>query len=188
MMPNLWQLILSENPLSGRIPSSIQKMSHLLVLSLSDNQLSGEVLKFWSKSNLHIIDLANNDLYGKIPSSIGLLTSLEQLILRNNHLYGEIPRTLQSCSHIKSIDLSENKLNGSLPSWIGVTLPRLILLDVGSNLFSGTIPRQWCNLSSLRVVDFSQITIFWEKFQVVCIIGQLSSMKTSQIMDWTTFM
>uniref|UniRef100_A0A9I9CEH2 Leucine-rich repeat-containing N-terminal plant-type domain-containing protein n=1 Tax=Cucumis melo TaxID=3656 RepID=A0A9I9CEH2_CUCME len=156
-MPNLYRLDLSENNLHGTIPSSIKTMNHLEVLSMSHNRLSGKLFDDWSRlKSLLVVDLANNNLHGKIPTTIGLLTSLNKLMLNNNNLHGEIPNSLQNCSLLTSLDLSENIfLTGNLPSWLGVAVPKLQLLNLRSNHFSGTIPRQWCNLSAICVLDLS---------------------------------
>uniref|UniRef100_A0A9I9CWL0 Leucine-rich repeat-containing N-terminal plant-type domain-containing protein n=2 Tax=Cucumis melo TaxID=3656 RepID=A0A9I9CWL0_CUCME len=155
LMPNLLRLYLSNNHLSGVIPSSIQTMRNLVVLSLSDNQFSGELFDYWGELKLFAIDLANNSLYGKIPSSIGFLFTLETLVLSYNHFDGKIPKFLQNCPQLLSIDLSQNRLYGSLPMWIGGVVSQLRLLNLRSNHFTGTIPRQWCNLPKLRVLDVS---------------------------------
>ncbi|XP_022154247.1 LRR receptor-like serine/threonine-protein kinase GSO1 [Momordica charantia] len=161
LMPNLEQLYLSENRLNGTIPLSIQNMSNFGIISLPDNQLSGDLLDIsWGKfKSLEVIDLANNNLYGKIPSSIGFLTYLKTLRLSNNHLHGGIPKSLHNCSDLRSIDLSGNRLYGSLPLWIGLDVSKLWLLNLRSNHFSGTIPSQLCNLRWLRLLDLSNNNI-----------------------------
>ncbi|XP_022137759.1 receptor-like protein 12 [Momordica charantia] len=159
LMPHLVEMDLSQNHLHGTIPS-MSKMRYLQVFSVSDNQLSGELVDDWDKLRaLCIIDLGNNNLHGQIPKSIALMTSLTELILRNNHLHGEIPKSLHNCSDLKSIDLSGNRLYGSLPSW---AMPELRLLNLRSNLFSGTIPRQWCNISLLHILDLSNNNLWGE--------------------------
>jgi Leucine-rich repeat (LRR) protein len=137
LMPSLLYLDFSENLLNSTIPSPIQKMNDLQVLSLRSNQLSGELPHHWNESQrLWVLDIANNNLSGKIPSSMGLLSSLTILMLRNNSLDGEIPASLQNCS-LMSIDLGENHLSGKLPSWIGLDVSFFWMLRFRSNLFSG---------------------------------------------------
>ncbi|KAF3957878.1 hypothetical protein CMV_017152, partial [Castanea mollissima] len=156
-MPTLQILDLSENLLSGKIPLSIQKMAYLSILDLKSNQLSGELPNYWHKfPNLKVVDISYNHLHGKIPTSMGFMHSLSILVLSNNHLYGEIPSTLQHCS-LWSIDLSGNHLSGNLPSWIE---PDISILRLRSNLFNGTIPREWCNFSLLHILDIAQNNLF----------------------------
>ena len=156
LMPSLEYLDLSENLLNGTIPLSIQKINNLQVLSLRGNQLSGELPHNWNETQgLWVVDISNNNLSGEIPSSMGLLGSLNILMLSNNNLHGEIPSSLQNCS-LLSIDLGENHLSGKLPSWIGSNVSLFWMLRLRSNLFSGIIPRQWCNLLNLHILDLAE--------------------------------
>uniref|UniRef100_A0A7N2LMD5 Leucine-rich repeat-containing N-terminal plant-type domain-containing protein n=1 Tax=Quercus lobata TaxID=97700 RepID=A0A7N2LMD5_QUELO len=157
LMPKLRILDLSKNHLFGTIPLSILKIEVLEILSLGKNQLSGELPHHWNDSQfLKVVDIAYNNLSGKIPNSMGFLNSLEVLVLSNNNLYGEIPSSLRNCS-LWSIDLGGNYLSGNLPSWIG---SHVLMLRLRSNLFSGIIPRQWCNLPSLHILDLAQNNLY----------------------------
>ncbi|KAK7837853.1 receptor-like protein eix2 [Quercus suber] len=157
LMPNLQELDLSKNHIFGTIPLSIPKIEMLEILSLGKNQLSGELPHHWNDSKfLMAVDIANNNLSGKIPNSMCFLNSLEVLVLSNNNLYGEIPSSLRNCS-LWSIDLGGNYLSGNLPSWIG---SHVLMLCLRSNLFSGIIPRQWCNLPSLHILDLAQNNLY----------------------------
>ena len=87
---------------------------------------------------------------------MGFLSSLNVLVLSNNNLHGKIPSSLQNCS-FWSIDLGGNHLSGNLPSWIKSDI---LILHLRSNLFSGIIPRQWCNLHFLRILDLARNNLF----------------------------
>uniref|UniRef100_A0A2N9G7E5 Uncharacterized protein n=1 Tax=Fagus sylvatica TaxID=28930 RepID=A0A2N9G7E5_FAGSY len=157
LMPKLNILDLSENLLSGTIPLSIMKLNDLQGLFLRSNQLSGELPHHGIESQrLLVVDISYNNLSGKIPSSMGFLSSLYVLVLSNNNLHGEIPSSLQNCS-LESIDLGGNHLSGNLPLWIQSDIS---IIRLRSNLFSGIIPRQWCNLQFLHILDLAQNNIF----------------------------
>ncbi|KAM3684007.1 hypothetical protein ACJW31_11G009200 [Castanea mollissima] len=157
LMPSLQILDLSENLLTGKIPLSIQKMGDLRILYLKSNQLSGKLPNYWNElPNLQVVDISYNHLHGKIPRSMGFLSSLSILVLSNNHLNGEMPSTLQNCS-LLSIDLGGNHLSGNLPSWM---VPNILILRLRSNLFNGIIPREWCGLSFLHILDIAQNNLF----------------------------
>nr|POE51005.1 serine/threonine-protein kinase bri1-like 2 [Quercus suber] len=154
LMPSLQHLDLSENLLYGKIPLSISKIKNLNILVLRRNNLSGELPHQWNESQkgLRVVDISYNNICGKIPSSMGFLGNLSALVLSNNNLSGEIPSSLQNCS-IVSMDFGGNRLSGNLPSWIESDI---FMLRLRSNLFSGTIPKKWCDLHKLHILDLAQ--------------------------------
>ncbi|KAL6198660.1 hypothetical protein ACLB2K_028449 [Fragaria x ananassa] len=157
LMPNLQELVLSDNHLDGTIPPSICEIPHISILSLRNNQLSGEFPPAWSLwSEITVVDVSNNNLFGNIPSSMGIPSSLFILKMQNNNFVGQIPSSLQNCSMLSRIDLGGNKLSGNLPSWIGSrSMVTLRMLQLRSNSLSGHIPQDLCNLSDLHVLDLA---------------------------------
>lgn len=84
---------LSENSLSGEIPSNITSLDALINLNLSSNHLRG-----------------------RIPNKIGALNALESLDLSENRLSGEIPPSLSNLTSLSYMNLSYNNLSGRIPS------------------------------------------------------------------------
>ncbi|XP_003633782.1 receptor-like protein EIX2 [Vitis vinifera] len=156
VMPILTDLDISWNSLNGSIPLSMGDLQALITLVISNNNLSGEIPQFWNKMpSLYIVDMSNNSLSGTIPRSLGSLTALRFLVLSNNNLSGELPSQLQNCSVLESLDLGDNKFSGNIPSWIGESMPSLLILALQSNFFSGNIPSEICALSALHILDLS---------------------------------
>ncbi|CAN6709461.1 unnamed protein product [Malus baccata var. baccata] len=150
-------LILSQNMFSGPLSYFCKaEAPHLQYLDLSNNQLSGELPSCWMQYHiLFFLNMAKNNLSGKIPSSLGYLKYLLLLRLQDNKLSGELP-SLETCTELRVVDLGGNKLSGKIPTWIGPGLTKLMVLRLKSNEFYGSIPLSLCGLPALRVLDFSK--------------------------------
>lgn len=64
-------------------------LPNLEQLFLQTNQLTGQILdKIWDCKMLWVISLSNNKLSGHIPKHLGNFTELEYLYLDNNNFTG----------------------------------------------------------------------------------------------------
>ncbi|KAH9735373.1 MDIS1-interacting receptor like kinase 2 [Citrus sinensis] len=153
--PNLQYLDLSNNNLSGSIPSQIGSLSNLKYLDLDRNNLTGTIPKeIGSLRNLKELRLGSNNFNGTIPNEIGSLRKLEALSLDSNKLSGTIPKEIGSLRNLEVLDLSSNNLNGTIPKEIG-SLKNLKQLDLSSNNLNGTIPKEIGSLRNLEGLDLS---------------------------------
>ncbi|GMP93357.1 hypothetical protein CsSME_00043229 [Camellia sinensis var. sinensis] len=123
------QLRLPSARLSGQIPpNSVGNLTHLRVLSLRKNALSGSLPSDLSSCNeLEKLLLPGNQFSGAIPAELNILTKLRVLYLENNNLTGSIPN-LNNLPNLRKFNVSHNNLNGSIPS---------ILNNFPSNSFLG---------------------------------------------------
>ncbi|CAL9183661.1 unnamed protein product [Musa hybrid cultivar] len=167
---------LSQNQISGTLPTSLEHMTHLSGLELSINMLEGPIPPISLTLELGILDMSHNHISGSIPSFICDLRKLVILDLSSNQISGEIPWCWQETNFLFYINLAKNKLSGEIPSsienltWLQSLhlnnnnlhghLPlslkscsRLIFLDLGDNKFSGRIPT-WIaqNFQNLKVL------------------------------------
>ncbi|CAN6574066.1 unnamed protein product [Malus baccata var. baccata] len=94
MTPAALRLIdFSSNRFEGEIPANIiGSLRALHLLNLSNNALSGHIpSSLGNLTALESLDLSQNKLSGRIPGSLAQLTFLEYFNVSHNHLWGPIP-------------------------------------------------------------------------------------------------
>ncbi|CAN6903099.1 unnamed protein product, partial [Brassica oleracea] len=193
----LERLDLSYNRLSGRILEPLSKLTNLKILALS-NQNTTDPINFVSSlgfKSLESLDLSGNTVsqlcigspnlrelhlhncsINEFPTFIKNLQKLDVLSIGNNRLKGEVPKWLWSMPSLIQLSLSHNSLDsfegspkmllnsslvildlrsnafrGSLP----VISPKLYFMLASNNSFEGDIPLSLCNQSYLVVIDLS---------------------------------
>ncbi|CAJ1958575.1 unnamed protein product [Sphenostylis stenocarpa] len=116
-LPNLSDLIMWANNLTGEIPEGIcVKGGNLETLILNNNFISGSIPKSIANcTNMIWVSLASNRLTGEIPAGIGNLNALAILQLGNNSLSGRIPPEIGKCRRLIWLDLNSNNLTGNIP-------------------------------------------------------------------------
>ena len=93
---------------------------------------------------IYSIDLGSNQLVGKLPSSIGLLTTLDTLLIDNNFISGTIPSQLGDMSSITALKLDHNSFTGTLPNYL-TNLTTLVVFDISFNYLTGTLNPYFSN-------------------------------------------
>jgi Leucine-rich repeat (LRR) protein/outer membrane protein assembly factor BamD (BamD/ComL family) len=143
-------IFLSDNQLTGSIPSDLGNLTTLQELSLKENQLSGSIPAELSKlKELRFLDLARNLLTGTIPSELGNLSALQDLGLWDNQLSGNIPVELGNLTALRSLGLHANRLTGTISAELGY-LTKLEGLFLSGNQLTGSIPSELGNLTELQ--------------------------------------
>ncbi|KAI4310960.1 hypothetical protein MLD38_035902 [Melastoma candidum] len=131
---------ISNNRLSGEIPSSICELQNMLVLDLADNNFTGELPPCFGdfSSHLYALSLRGNNFAGKILEFNGEGCQLNVLDLSANSFEGTLPRSIANCDQLEYVNLGKNKIIDTIPSWLG-WLPRLRVLMLHSNMFHGVL-------------------------------------------------
>ena len=122
----------------------------VIELDLSNNGLSGQLpSRLGNLANLKELLLNYNRLRGAIPSSLGSLAQLTRLELEDNELTGAIPSSMGSLINLTRLELGDNQLSGAIPSSMG-GLVNLTRLELDDNRLTGAIPSSMGNLAALR--------------------------------------
>ncbi|XP_034213204.1 receptor-like protein 2 [Prunus dulcis] len=86
-------------------------------IDLSNNNISGDIpTEVGQLQLLRKLNLDSNNFSGVIPDQISNLKNLELLNLSKNHLSGTIPLSLVSLTFLKQFNVSYNNLQGPIPT------------------------------------------------------------------------
>ena len=147
------ELDLSQNQLTGEIPSEIGRLTGLTELDLFGNQLTGEIPPaIGDLDKVTRLSLWANQLSGSIPAELGDMESLEWVALGINELTGGIPPELGNLTTLTHMDFTLNQLSGPIPAELG-NLPNVVWIGLWSNQLSGPIPAELGNLTDLTQLD-----------------------------------
>ncbi|WKA13315.1 hypothetical protein VitviT2T_030627 [Vitis vinifera] len=154
-LSSLRSMDLSSCQLYGRFPDDDLQLPNLKVLKLKGNHdLSGNFPKFNESNSMLLLDLSSTNFSGELPSSIGILKSLESLDLSSTKFSGELPSSIGSLKSLESLDLSHCNFSGSIPSVLG-NLTQITHLDLSRNQFDGEISNVFNKIRKLIVLDLS---------------------------------
>lgn len=147
------ELDLSNNQLSGSIPSSLCSLTNLTILQLFYNNLSGTIPpEIGNLASLVSLDINTNLFHGILPDSLSRLRNLVTLSLFTNNFSGEIPRDLGKNSLLlSSVSFSDNIFSGELPPELCKGF-KLQQFTANGNNFTGKLPNCLKNCSGLTRV------------------------------------
>ncbi|KAH1055788.1 hypothetical protein J1N35_033853 [Gossypium stocksii] len=131
------EIKLSNLALSGSMGYSLQSLTSLKELDLSNNNLAGDI-PYDIPQNLQRLNLAFNQFTGTVPYSINQMHSLQYVNLAHNQLQNQLSDMFGPLSSLSTLDLSFNSLTGDLPeSFKNLTSMNSMYLQ--NNQFTGTI-------------------------------------------------
>ncbi|KNA06609.1 hypothetical protein SOVF_179430, partial [Spinacia oleracea] len=163
---NLYWLDLADNQLTGSIPVSSGDTPGLDLLvntkhfHFGKNRLSGPIPRSLFNSSMTLIHVLfdNNELTGSIPSTLGLVRTLEAVRFDRNSLSGDLPTNIGNLSNVNELVLSNNALTGPIPDLSG--MESLSLLDLSNNSFEATeVPRWIATLQSLTTLMMEETSL-----------------------------
>ena len=173
-------IYLRNKGLAGTLPAGLSGLDALERLTLTDNDLTGDIPDLTGLDSIKVLVLGGNAFTGGIPASLsnldtllrlwlhrneggfeggipaelGSLPNLRYLMLHGNGLTGEIPSELGNATNLKALYLYNNALSGSIPAELGNIMTdaddTLRLLYLQNNMLSGDVPSELGNLVSLR--------------------------------------
>ncbi|KAI5579792.1 hypothetical protein BDE02_08G113100 [Populus trichocarpa] len=148
-LSKLYWLDLAENQLTGTIPISknsspgLDQLLNAKHFHFNRNQLSGFIPPELFSSDMMLIHVLfdGNRLEGEIPSTLGLVQTLEVLRLNRNALSGEVLKNLNNLTNLNELNLANNKLTGPLPDL--TKMDSLRYVDLSNNSFDSSESSDW---------------------------------------------
>ena len=154
-LATLQWLDLSLNELSGPIPSALESPVNLFFLNLSRNELSGSVPAWLGNmSSLLALYLSGNELTGGIPEELGHLNLWGLGLSWNDLTVGPIPAWLRNHTNLRWLYLSGSDVTGGIPVWLG-NLVNLESLFLNANDLTGPIPGALGRLQNVERLGLS---------------------------------
>ncbi|RWR74158.1 putative leucine-rich repeat receptor-like protein kinase isoform X2 [Cinnamomum micranthum f. kanehirae] len=156
----LEELSLSGNELKGNLPG-LCELRNIRELNLDFNNLDGRAVPpcLSNLSKLETLSLSGNDLgsYSSALTGICELTALRGLYLSENRLDDRgIPKCMGNLSLLEELYLLGNELKSPFSSLTGFCeLRNLQNLNVANNSYVGSIPQCFGNMNSLRELHIS---------------------------------
>ncbi|XP_058210421.1 receptor-like protein 7 [Rhododendron vialii] len=155
--PSIVSYVVNDNLLTGDIPPSFCQNSALFTLDLSNNHLSGAIprcLASTTSDSLLLLNLSNNNFQGTVPQMS--MRGIKMIDLSQNQLHGRVPRSLANCTMLEILVLGDNQIEDTFPFWLGALL-ELQVLVLRSNRFHGGIenPKTDLKFPKLRIIDLS---------------------------------
>ncbi|PHT35305.1 hypothetical protein CQW23_27105 [Capsicum baccatum] len=104
---------MSNDNLTGEIPSSVCNLTSLRVLDLARNNLKGAIPQCLGNMNdqLVVLDMQHNSLSWNLQTTFSSGSQLKSFNLHGNNLEGKIPTSLANCKQLEVLDLGNNNLN-----------------------------------------------------------------------------
>jgi Leucine-rich repeat (LRR) protein len=150
----LKNLFLSNNCLSGPLPSSIGNLSGLVNLELDSNHFTGTIpASFENMRLLQNLFLNSNLFSGTIPSGFSQFSVLSVLQLQNNMFQGPMHPMFNASNQnlFTTLRIDNNQFTGTLPPEVFM-LPHLMVLIADMNCFQGTLPEAVCGALYLETL------------------------------------
>lgn len=182
-LPSLSRIYMAGCGIQGEIPEYLRK-APIEELDLSDNKLTGSI-PTWigSFSQLNILNLSRNSLVSKIPDSITDLNQLIVIDLHANKLAGSISQVFQirqsfPYDSLKHVDLSDNNFSSGIEQIGERPQHDMQFLNLSSNILRGKIPKSVERLKALQSLDLSSNKL---SFNLPESLGNLSKLETLKL-------
>jgi len=111
--------------LKGEIPSQINHLEHLQVLSLYKHHIAGGIPPIGKLQNLKILQLSVKNMSGPLPKELYSLENLEILDIHDNNFVGTISHDIENTKALELLSLYNNKFDCEIP-WASMSILEIL--------------------------------------------------------------
>lgn len=180
-LPKLQVVDFHFNALDGHLHEIEDKFSPVLeYLDISENFLSGGLPTTLNKlTNLVYLDLSSNRFEKPLPDDYSSLTNLKALLLTDNMIGPQpIPTWLQNLTDLKHLSLKLTGRTGTIPDWFFSSLQQLEILDMDWNHISGSIPK---DLGQMTMLEHLLLNRNWLEGTIPSAVSKLPNLQTIMV-------
>ncbi|KAM0927018.1 hypothetical protein ACQ4PT_003143 [Festuca glaucescens] len=157
-LKNLRYLNLSSSVFGGKIPSQLgNNLTGDVVQCWKESDDSSSVFSLSSSyqfgSSMMGLSLRNNDLSGEFLKFLQRASALQFLDLSYNRFFGTLPKWLEKMTWLRVLSVRSNMFSGDIP-WNLTCLESLHHLDIASKIISGTIPSSVSRLKAMKIISY----------------------------------
>jgi Leucine-rich repeat (LRR) protein len=147
---------LFRNSLTGQIPSELYLLTRLEELQLGNCFLDGIIASgVGNLSSLSILELAFNFFTKSLPAELGDAVQINQFICIYNEFSGVVPSQISGLRDLQVLQIANNRFSGSLSSTVFASMANLSSVYLSANFFSGNLPDQFGEVSTIHYYDAS---------------------------------
>lgn len=141
-LSHLQSFIVFSNQLNGSLPESIGQLAELERFSILFNLLEGEVsdIQFANMTSLQYLYASGNSLTLKTSPSWLPPFQLYSLHLNSWKLGPELPQWIQRQTLLSDLRISNTSISGKLPTWFKIFSAQLSYLNISHNQLYGDFP------------------------------------------------
>ncbi|CUF20716.1 GP46-like surface antigen, putative [Bodo saltans] len=144
-------LTVSDNQLTGSIPSDLCRSGKMMNVQMGGNLFSGSLPPELSNCTLmRTFNVSYNNLSGTIPAAYSAWgASISTFEVTSNLLTGTLPPEFSSWTMVFYFLVNSNQLSGTLPPEYS-SMEAVAHFDVDTNRFTGTLPQVYQQLHALE--------------------------------------
>ncbi|CAI5457771.1 unnamed protein product [Closterium sp. Yama58-4] len=160
------------------VKAALTRYINLTSWAASNPCASWALVTCWADGLVRRMNLSAHAIQGTLPSALGTLSTLDELVATNNWLTAPLPDSFSRLTALTNLQLSENYFAGPIPDSWG-NMKSLVQLYLNLNYFSGGLPDTFSQLTNMQKLFVSMNLLNSSFPTVVCAMTNLRELRLS---------